>query len=71
VNGEALAELAATFGAPSALLIWMWINRTKQTSGPRDVTNELITKLDAIENKLDVQGNRITRVEVILEERHR
>jgi exonuclease VII small subunit len=77
-----LAPLAGTFGAPAALLIWMWV---QTQSRPRAVSeaDSLSSKLDRLTDRLDAAvdafekadtkidnlSDRMTKLETIVEER--
>lgn len=58
---ETLQDLAATFGVPGALLIYMYLNRKKDEPGDSPV-RELLTQVQEM-------NARLIRVETILEER--
>ena len=65
---ENLAQLAATFGTPAALLIYMWVQTRQQAQRP-DPGESINDKLDAIREVLHGLDNRLSIVETILEER--
>lgn len=58
---ETLQQLAATFGVPGALLIYMYLNRKRDEPAESPV-RELVSQVHEI-------NARLIRVETILEER--
>ena len=76
-----LAPLAGTFGAPAALLIWMYYqtqNRPRPTEADNlsnkldRLTDRLDAAVDAFEKadtKIDSLTDRMTKLETIVEER--
>ena len=81
MNFTDIAPLAGTFGAPAALLIWMWMqthNRPRPTEADNlsnkldRLTDRLDAAVDAFEKadtKIDSLSDRMTKLETIVEER--
>lgn len=61
-------SLVSMLGAPGAILFLMWWN-SRGAEKPRDAGAELIAKVDKLTEATDKISHRLTRVEVILEER--
>jgi hypothetical protein len=62
-----MVQLAATFGTPAALLIWMW-QQSRQVQ-PRDEANGVEEKIDEMRDMLHSLDTRMSVVETILKER--
>lgn len=61
-------SLVSMLGAPGAILFLMWWH-SRGADKPRDAGAELIAKVDKLTEATDKISHRLTRVEVILEER--
>ncbi len=62
-----LIQLAATFGTPAALLMWMWQQSRRVREEP--AAENVVEKIDEMRELLHSLDNRMTRVETILQER--
>jgi hypothetical protein len=63
---EALLEIAKVVGLPSAILVYMYINRNPAPKDQGDPAKQLLAKLDAMEDRLiDVQSE----IKVLLDRR--
>ncbi len=62
-----IVQLAATFGTPAALLIWMWYQTQRIREEPAQ--DSLADKIDEMRDLLHSLDNRMTKVETILDER--
>jgi hypothetical protein len=63
---EALLELAKVLGIPGAILLYMWMNRAPAPKDQGDPAKQLLSKLDAIEDRIiDVQAE----IKVLLDRR--
>lgn len=61
---EALLEIGKVAGVPSAILLYMWINRNPRDQG--DPAKQLLQKLDAMEDRIiELQA----KIEVLLDRR--
>lgn len=67
VGFEAIAQ---AFGAPAALILWIWW-QSKGRDKPVDAGTALMHEMAKVIDKLDDQSRRITVLEVKLEERTR
>lgn len=69
IEGMVLSELVAAFGTPGLLVFCMWY--FSRGSGQRggDVAGQIHEKLEIIDGKVDRIGNRVTVLEVKLDER--
>lgn len=65
VNFETLVSM---LGAPGAILFMMWWH-SRGADKPKDAGAELMAKVDKLSEVTDKISHRLTRVEVILEER--
>lgn len=65
VNFETLVSM---LGAPGAILFMMWWH-SRGSEKPKDAGAELMAKVDKLADATDRMSHRLTRVEVILEER--
>ncbi len=63
---ETLLEIAKVVGLPSAILVYMYINRNPTPKDQGDPAKQLLAKLDAMEDRLiDVQSE----IKVLLDRR--
>lgn len=54
---ETLLEIAKVVGLPSAILVYMYINRNPATKDQDDPAKQLLAKLDAMEDRIiDLQA---------------
>lgn len=54
---EALLEIAKVVGLPSAILVYMYINRNPAQKDQDDPAKQLLAKLDAMEDRIiDLQA---------------
>lgn len=54
---EALLEIAKVVGLPSAILVYMYINRNPTQKDQGDPARQLLQKLDAMEDRIiDLQA---------------
>lgn len=54
---ETLLEIAKVVGLPSAILVYMYINRNPATKDQGDPARQLLQKLDAMEDRIiDLQA---------------
>ncbi len=52
-----ILELAKVAGLPTAILVYMWINRSPATKDQGDPAKQVLAKLDAMEDRIiDLQS---------------
>jgi hypothetical protein len=63
---ETLLEIGKVVGLPSAILVYMWMNRNPAPKDQGDPAKQLLAKLDAMEDRIiDLQAE----VKVLLDRR--